>query len=274
MIVVPIVAAVLGAAGLTYGVIRERTATPGSDEAPGTSSPSSSPSIVTTVTSTLAAAVNPTLRNRGVLPTPEQRTAVLAKYRRFTGTIVPRVVTPYPDAGPNGTNLAAFAAMCAVHAGSPSGGAIMAVLASIETWAGIRPSGRLAVYNHNAGNQKLPRSAQSTGEVWFIVDGVRSIDLYPSFPDWPHGIERWYRLLTRPHYNRTNYRFALPSSPRNANQPAKGAVRALREGDIVAFNAALGNGEYADSYQRVAFMNARADRLMRMGSLPRGIIRL
>lgn len=229
-----------------------------------------SPGIVRTAVAAVLTAVSPTRRNVGNLPQVAQIEAVERKAGRPASmrsglNIVERVRTS-PYIGSDGTrmDLRAFAELCGEVTGTGRrGGYVLAVLCSVETWAGFTdsirgsyPGRNPSCYNGNPGNFKYPRAAlrteAQTPPLWFLVDNIASLDLYPSFmtgteANWRAGIQKW-----------GEYTFA------NSRYNQYGTMDALRAGNLRLFCRAIGLGGYAASYaQNPRTLHARARMLMR-----------
>jgi len=207
------------------------------------------------------AAIDPTRRNSGPMATTAQVEAWERKVGRNPSLRsgirqVPRVATsPYIDAA-HPYDLRGFARAAGEGADvGIKGGYLLAVLLSVETWAGVSGHGSGAMYNNNPGNFKLYRSqylAPVTPECWFLVDRIRSLDFYPSFPSMSAGVRAWSSAT----FGNSRYNARLPGKPT--------CLEALRNGDIHGFCEAIGRAGYAASYRasRTA-LDARAKLLMR-----------
>lgn len=219
-------------------------------------------SVATAVAS--VAAVDPVRRNSGPMATLAQVEAWERKVGRNPALRsgirqVPRVSTsPYINPS-HPYDLRGFARAAGEGADiGIKGGYCLAVLLSVETWAGVPVRGaanRIACYNNNPGNFKLYRAqylAPVTPECWFLVDNIRSLDFYPSFPDMAAGVRAWSSAT----FGNSRYNARVPGKPT--------CLEALRNGDIHGFCEAIGRAGYAASYRasRTA-LDARARLLMR-----------
>lgn len=215
-------------------------------------------SLATSAAGAVAAVANPALAVNGSLPTAEQRAAVQRKWDsrgRTAGPFqwVPRVRT-YPPRGRNNRDLRPYAQAASRVVGSVNGGTIMAILLSLETNAGMNDNPP-AFWNNNVGNIKA--WSNFNGPVWFIRDRANSLDAYPSWGTLEDGIRDAYRLLSNANYNRSGM---------------KGARRALLDGDMQSFNAALGAGGYARMYRDLPnVFRGRYNYLVRVGALDGGM---
>lgn len=204
-----------------------------------------------------AATVSPTLRNTGVRASREQVARWCEKVGRTQGprgiTEVDRVRTsPYINAA-FPIDLHGFARFAGegTNTGLP-GGTILAVLLSIETWAGVKGRGeRAACYNFNFGNSKLWRSewhADVTRPCYFLVDQVPSLDFYPSMNTPADGVRIWAETTFG-----------------NRRYDQYGTMAALRAGNIRAFCRAIGQGGYARMYRNPRAMDARCRLMANLG---------
>lgn len=202
-----------------------------------------------------AAVVVPTLRNTGVRATMAQKLAWCRKVGRTQGPAgiseVDRVRTsPYinPQFQHDLHGFARFAGEGADV--GLKGGTVLAVLLSIETWAGIAGHGDGACWNYNFGNSKLWQEqwrADVTRPCFFLVDRVPSLDYYPAFTTPAEGVRLWAETtFANPRYRQY------------------GTMEALRAGDIRAFCKAIGRGGYARMYRNARAMDARARLMARM----------
>ncbi len=200
--------------------------------------------------------VNPNLANHGVMATPEQVRLWCTKVGRTQGPTginqVGRVRTsPYiqPQFPLDLHNFARFAGEGADV--GLKGGTILAVLLSIETWAGIAGHGDGACYNWNFGNEKLYREqwhAAQTPPCYFLVDRVPSLDFYPSMTNPSEGVSVWANTTFK-----------------NARYNQYGTIEALRTGNIRAFCRGIGLGHYAAMYTASSrAMDARARLMARL----------
>lgn len=212
------------------------------------------------------------------LPTTEQIAAWERKVGRPASKragirLRPRVRT-YPYLRSQPLKLQPFAAMAArVMSLSPAGGTILALIGNIE---GAYESN--STWNRNSGNVKLYSSlalADETPECWFIVDSVRSLDLYQSFgvgPNdsadqylednpaaWEESIrDGWRRTFGQPHYQNS---FAIVSGQR------KSFMDCMNAGLVQQVCCIMGGNGYARSYRSGSFMTARFNRLVRANRL-------
>lgn len=229
-----------------------------------------SPGVVSSVTAAIVSAVSPTRRNTGTLPTSAQLEAWENKVNRphdwrDTLHVIPRVNTsPYIGSNSTEMNLGEFARLCGeVTDTGIKGGTVLAVLCSVETYAGFTdtrrsglttyyPGRNPSLYCHNPGNFKVPRTTartvRDTPPWWFIVDGVASLDCYPAFTNFNEGIRSWGQLTFM-----------------NSRYNQYGTIAALREGNLRLFTQAIGRGGYAASYSaNPRSMHSRAKMLCRL----------
>lgn len=224
--------------------------------------------ITTAVAS--VAAIDPVRRNYGAMATREQVEAWERKVGRNPSmrsgiNQVPRVSTsPYIDPA-HPYDLRGFARLAGEGAEvGIKGGYILAVLLSVETWAGFPGRGaasRIACYNNNPGNFKLSRAqalAPSTPRCWFLVDNIRSLDFYPAFGDMREGVRAWSSAT----FGNSRYNARVPGK--------KTCLESLRDGDIHGFCEAIGRAGYAASYRASRnALDARAMLLTRVGRFQR-----
>lgn len=203
------------------------------------------------ILSSMVGVVAPNYANHGPRATPAQKLAWCSKVRRTQGPTgiseVDRTRTSTYINPRFPLDMHGFVDACGEAFGvGTRGGTVLAVLQSIECWAGVKGHGEnAACYNYNFGNHKLYPAQwhmDVTPQCWFLVDHIPSLDYYPSYNNPVEGLRDW---------GSTTFM--------NRRYTQYGTVEALRAGDIRAFCKAIGRGGYARSYaSNPRNMDARA----------------